>query len=464
MSLRFGTDGVRGPAEELDDRFVVALGRAVAAVLRPARSDGSGEPGFVIGRDPRSSGARIEAALATGLVAGGLSASSAGVVTTPALAWLSASMDVPAAMISASHNPASDNGVKVFAAGGRKLGDDVERAIEAELDRFIAVPPAGADGPDAVASTVGTDLLVQLGPGATDGYEAAVVASLEGRKLAGTKVVIDCANGAASRLAPAVLEALGAEVVTMFASPDGTNINEGCGSTHPASLQEAVVAHGAAAGLAFDGDADRVLAVDEEGALVDGDHLIALCAGDLRERGKLAGDTVVVTVMSNLGLRKALDRSGVAVVETPVGDRYVLEALEAGGWSLGGEQSGHVIFRTFPELATTGDGLLTGVQLLDLVARSGRPLSALAAEAMTTVPQVLRNVVVARRPGRVPDDVAEAAALEQEALGASGRVLIRPSGTEPMVRVMVEAADAAEAASVADRLVGVVERSLGPPA
>ncbi len=470
MSLRFGTDGVRGPAEQLDDRFVAALGSAVAAVVGSGSHGELADPGFVIGRDPRSSGPRIEAALTRGLAAGGLVARSAGVVTTPALAWLSASMGVPAAMISASHNPAADNGIKVFAAGGRKLGDDVERAIEAELDRFLgsSAPDApddpGAKGSDGADPASGTGRLEALGPGATTGYRAAVVGSLEGRTLAGMRVVIDCANGASSLLAPLVLEALGAEVTAIGASPDGTNINDGCGSTHPAMLQEAVAGSGASVGLAFDGDADRVLAVDEDGNLVDGDHLLALCALDLQRRHKLAGDTVVVTVMSNLGLRQALARSGIEVVETPVGDRYVLEALEAGGWSLGGEQSGHIIFRTFSELAVTGDGLLTGVQLLDLVARSGRPLSALAAEAMTTVPQVLRNVAVARRPGSVPDDIASAAAREQAALGDAGRVLVRPSGTEPLVRVMVEATDAAEADSVADRLVAVVERSLGPPA
>jgi phosphoglucosamine mutase len=285
------------------------------------------------------------------------------------------------------------------------------------------------------------------------------VATLEGRRLDGARVVIDCANGAAFAAAPRVFERLGAEVTVLNARPDGTNINDGCGSTHPEGLQQQVVARGAEIGLAFDGDADRVLAVDHEGRIVDGDQLIALCALDLRERGRLVGNTVVVTVMTNFGFRLAMADHGIKVVETAVGDRAVLEALEQGGWSLGGEQSGHVVFR---DLATTGDGLLTGVQVMDVVARTRRPLAELAA-VMTRLPQVLRNVRVANRDGLESAGGLWADVRDAEAeLGARGRVLVRPSGTEPVVRVMVEAPTRDGAEAVAARLCESVERALGP--
>lgn len=436
MSLKFGTDGVRGHADELTDPFVFALGRAAARVLGGDR--------FVIGMDTRESGPRIERALRAGIEAEGRVVDLLGVVPTPAVAFLAADEQAPGAMISASHNPYADNGIKFFAAGGLKLPDAVEARLEAELDRLLAegevapVLAAGVDEPDL---------------GRVESYEAAVVDSLEGRRLDGLRVVVDCANGAASHVAPEVLRRLGAEVIALHADPDGRNINEACGSTHPADLQAAVVAHEAPVGLAFDGDADRVLAVDETGTLVDGDQIIALCALDRRARGRLANDTVVITVMTNLGFRLAMAERGVTVVETPVGDRYVLEALEAGGHNLGGEQSGHVIFR---DRATTGDGLLTGVQLLDLLTREGRPLSALAAGAMTRLPQVLKNVRVARRDPAVAERIAADIAAVEAELGATGRVLVRPSGTEPLVRVMVEAADAATADAAADRLVAAV--------
>jgi phosphoglucosamine mutase len=281
---------------------------------------------------------------------------------------------------------------------------------------------------------------------------------LAGRRLDGLSVVLDCANGAASAAAPRVLRALGAEVTVIHAGPDGRNINEGCGSTHPADLRAAVVSAGAQLGLAFDGDADRVLAVDHTGGLVDGDHVIALCALDLHQRGELADDTVVVTVMTNLGFRLAMAERGIKVVETAVGDRYVLEALEAGGYALGGEQSGHVIFR---RLATTGDGLLTGVQLADLLVRDGRPLAELAAGAMTRLPQVLKNVRVAKRRPDVAEAVADDIAAVEAELGERGRVLVRPSGTEPLVRVMIEATDPRVADEAADRLVAAVARACG---
>jgi len=444
VTLRFGTDGVRGPAHELSDHVVTALGRAAAAILGGGR--------FVVGRDPRESGPRLERALVAGLTTTGAAVESLGVVPTPVVAWICADRGVAGAMISASHNAYGDNGIKFFAPGGLKLSDEVEADLEAELDGLLG----SADAPPVAASErSSTDPIDDVAR-----YRQAVMASVEGRDLRGLRVAIDCANGAASEVAPRLLRDLGAVVDVLHASPDGRNINAECGSTYPAALQAAVVAAGADIGLAFDGDADRVLAVDETGELIDGDHLIALCALDMRARGTLVDDTVVVTVMTNLGFRLAMADHGIQVVETQVGDRYVLEALEAGGLSLGGEQSGHVIFR---RLATTGDGLLTGVQLLDLLARAGRPLSAMAAEAMTRLPQVLISVPVAARSEGLLDDLAEEIAAVESELGDQGRVLVRPSGTEPLVRVMVEAADEARARSAAERLVGAVSR-VAPPA
>jgi phosphoglucosamine mutase len=441
MTLRFGTDGVRGPADELTDATVAALGRAAAEVL-------GGAGGFVIGRDTRASGPRIEAALATGVAVADVEARCLGVVPTPTVAWVSARDGVPGAVISASHNPWSDNGIKFFAAGGRKLSDALEAELEARLDAHLV---AGAPQVVLPVTTPG-------GAEAVAEWASSLVGSLDGRRLDGMNVVIDCANGAASEVAPAVLTQLGCDLHVLHAAPDGTNINDRCGSTHPQALQEAVLRHGAQLGLAFDGDADRVLAVDETGALVDGDHLIALFALDLRRRGRLADDHVVVTVMTNLGFRLAMTDAGITVVETPVGDRHVLEALEQGGWSLGGEQSGHIVFA---DLATTGDGVLSGLQLLDLVRRSDRPLSELASAAMTRLPQVLVNVEVADRRPDVAQLVAGAVAAEEADLGATGRVLIRPSGTEPLVRVMVEAPESGQAEAVAGRLAAAVAEACG---
>jgi phosphoglucosamine mutase len=446
VTVKFGTDGVRGVANsELTPELVVALGRAAGRVL--AGPGGS----FLVGRDTRVSGPLLQAALSAGLAAEGVDVWDVGVLPTPAVAALSADRRVPAAVISASHNPFPDNGIKLFGAGGRKLSDDVEERLEAELGTDPAAVPV------RTGAAVGR-LIVD-----TDGgpwYRRHLLEALEGRRLDGIRVAVDCAHGAAAATAPEVLSLAGAQVVAVLgAEPDGTNINAGAGSTHPAGLRAAVVAERAQVGLAFDGDADRVIAVDETGRLVDGDELIALFALDLRDRARLAEDTVVVTVMTNLGFRSAMRAHGVDVQETRVGDRYVLEALDRGGWSLGGEQSGHIIFR---ELATTGDGLLTGLLLLDLVVRRRRPLSALAGEAMTRLPQVLRNVRVARRDGLSDAQTvwAEVAAVEAE-LEGRGRVLLRPSGTEPLVRVMVEAPTVEEAESVAGRLADVVSRCLG---
>jgi len=437
VTLRFGTDGVRGHAEtELTPHLVVALGRAAARVL-------GGGP-VVIGRDTRASGPRLEAELAAGLLAEGLEVDRVGVVPTPAVAHASATQGVTGAMISASHNSYEDNGIKFFAAGGTKLSDEVEERLEAELDALLHEdgPPVDepVDGPPDLA----------VGQAWVD----SVVASVPERALQGLRLVVDCANGAASAWAPDALRRLGAEVDVIHDQPDGTNINAGCGSTHPEDLQARVVELHADAGLAFDGDADRVLAVDGDGQLVDGDHLIAICAADRHLRGSLADDTVVVTVMTNLGFKLAMQERGIRVVETAVGDRYVLEALADGGWSLGGEQSGHVIF---PELATTGDGLLTGVQVLAAVQAAGVTLAE-AASVMTSLPQVLRNVRVARRRPDIAELLAADIAAAEDRLGPRGRVLVRPSGTEPLVRVMVEAEDVPTAEATAQELAAAAER------
>ena len=446
----FGTDGVRGLANvELTPELALALGRAAVRVL------GADRP-FVLARDTRRSGPMLEAALAAGLGSEGADVVLAGVMPTPGAAYLSQSRDCPAAVLSASHNLFPDNGIKFFARGGRKLTDEIEARFEAELDALLA----GRAAPTRVeGAAVGT---ARVDEGALREYETRLLTTLEGRRLEALRVVVDCGNGAAAVAAPWVLTQLGAKVenLAIGASPSGTNINAGCGSTHPGPLQAEVVSTGAAAGLAFDGDADRLVAVDERGGLVDGDHILAVAALDLRARGRLRHDTVVATVMANLGFHQAMAAEGIRVETTPVGDRSVLEAMEAGGFWLGGEQSGHVIFG---DLATTGDGLLSGLVLLDVLARSVRPLSELAS-VVVKLPQVLRNVRVADRAG-LPDAAAfwaEVAAVEAE-LGATGRVLVRPSGTEPLVRIMVEAPTEEAAAGFTDRLEAALTAALGAP-
>jgi phosphoglucosamine mutase len=447
MTLRFGTDGVRGVANrDLTPELVTALGRAAARVLGADRT-------FVVGRDTRRSGPLLEAALVAGLCSEGADVERVGVLPTPGIAYLAQLFDAPAAVISASHNPYPDNGVKLFARGGRKIADEQEQRIEAELRRLVdAGAEVGPEGPDV---GVARDRL-----GAAADYIAHLAAGLGDRRLDGQSVVVDCGNGAAYEVAPWALRVRGASVRVLHDQPDGTNINAGCGSTDPAELQRAVLAAGAGAGLAFDGDADRVIAVDERGNLVDGDQMLAIIALDLHERGELHGDAVVATVMSNLGLRRALAEHGIELVETPVGDRNVLAALQGRGLSLGGEQSGHLILA---DLATTGDGTLTGMTLLDVMARRGRPLSELAA-VVKPLPQVLRSVQVGDDAGLEHDGEfrAELAAVEQD-LGVDGRVLVRPSGTESVVRVMVEAPTSDEAETAATRLAAAVERACGAP-
>jgi phosphoglucosamine mutase len=434
--VRFGTDGVRGVANvELTADLALRLGRAAARILGPGPA--------VVGGDTRRSTPMLEAALVAGLASEGTVIHRLGVTPTPAVAFHARRLDALGAVVSASHNPFTDNGIKLFGRGGTKLADDVETAISGVLD---GLPPTTGPVGEIVDDTR-----------FDDAYVDHLVAVLGGRRLGGLPVVVDAANGSASRISEEVLGRADADATVLHANPDGTNINDRCGATDPSSLAAEVIRTGAAAGLALDGDADRLIAVDESGRIVDGDHVMAICALDLHEQGRLPDDTVVVTVMTNLGFRLAMQAAGIRVVETAVGDRYVLEALRQGGYALGGEQSGHVIF---PEHSTTGDGLLTGLVLLDVLRRSGQPLSVLAAAAMTSLPQVLVNVRVGHRPDDVAVDLAGEIAAAEARLGPTGRVLVRASGTEPLVRVMVEAPTrelaydvaAVLAAAVADRL------------
>ncbi len=444
---RFGTDGVRGVAnEDLTAELALALGRATARVL-PA-------PTFVVGRDTRRSGPMLQAAFSAGLATEGADVIDLGVLPTPGVAAAAARRAVPGAVISASHNPFGDNGIKLFSLFGTKLPTDVEQEIERELDAVLADPGRPPRRP--TGHGVGR---LSSDPGARQLYGEQLMATIDGRGLDGVRIVVDCANGAASEVAPWVFADLGAVVTTLHDAPDGANINDACGSTDPTELARAVVERGADVGLALDGDADRVIAVDESGTIVDGDVLLALFALDLAERDRLTGNTVVVTVMTNLGFRLAMEGRGIDVRETDVGDRHVLAALDADGLSLGGEQSGHIIFRS---LSTTGDGILTGIALVDLMRRAGRSLADLSSGLVERVPQRLVNVPIPR-PERLADcaEVWEAVVKAEAELGHQGRVLLRPSGTEPLVRIMVEARQEAQANAVAALLVDVVESALG---
>jgi len=442
----FGTDGVRGNANtELTPELALALGRAVARTITATA--------FLMGRDTRRSGPMLQAALAAGLASEGADVVDVGVLPTPALAWLSVRRDLPAVVISASHNPFPDNGIKLFGAGGTKLSEVVERAIEDELHRVL---DPSVKGPRPLEGHgVGT---VRAEPGVGDAYVRHLLGALDGRTLDGLRIVVDSANGSASGLAAQLFEDAGAEVLAIGCEPDGTNINAGCGSTATERVSSAVVEHGAHVGLALDGDADRLLAVDGTGALVDGDALLALFARDLADRGQLAGNTVVVTVMTNLGFRRAMDGRGIHVKETDVGDRHVLAAIDQEGFSLGGEQSGHIIFR---RLATTGDGLLTGLMLADLLARTGGTLVELLDGLIEPVPQTLVNVtgVDTSLFGSV-EAIGMAVEQERAAMGDTGRVLVRPSGTEPVVRVMVECTEPGVAEATAARLHALIEHEL----
>jgi phosphoglucosamine mutase len=462
MVRLFGTDGVRGVAgEDLTGQLALDVARAAASVLHDtgafAAAEESGRrPLAVVGRDPRASGEFLEAAVVAGLAGSGVDVLRLGVIPTPAVAFLTGDLGADlGVMLSASHNPAPDNGIKLFGRGGFKLPDAVEDQIEAHLGmppRRRSDLPAGfgrvtdaTTEPDRyldhLLASVGRPGLVGAADGAVRG------------PLAGLTVVVDCAHGAAAAFAPALLRRAGAEVIAIGDEPDGHNINAGCGSTHLETLSAEVTKRGADAGIAHDGDADRCLAVGADGEVIDGDQILAVLALALAGRGELPGNTVVTTVMSNLGFRNAMQDAGITVVETGVGDRYVLEAMRDGDFGLGGEQSGHIIMLKY---ATTGDGLLTALHLLATAARQALPLADVAA-VMTKYPQVLLNV-----PGvdkaRVSEsaELAIAVAAAKEELGTSGRVLVRASGTEPAVRVMVEAVEAEQAQRTAARLAAAV--------
>jgi phosphoglucosamine mutase len=440
----FGTDGVRGLANaDLTPELSLSVARAAAGVLAHDR-DGTSRPVAVVGRDPRASGEMLEAAVVAGLTSAGAEVLLAGVVPTPALAYLTAQTGADLGiMISASHNPMPDNGIKLFSRGGHKLPD----ALEAAIERTVVGSAAG--GPRPTGAGIGR---VRALPDAAEDYVTHVLSTVD-QPLAGLTVVVDCAHGAAWATAPDVYRRAGATVHAIGCEPDGWNINDGIGSTHLGPLTEAVRAHGADLGIAHDGDADRCLAVTADGDVVDGDAILAICALALHERGALKDDTVVATVMSNLGFHHTMRDAGIAVETTAVGDRYVLEALRDRGLSLGGEQSGHLVFL---DHATTGDGLLTGLALLSRMSATGASLAELAS-VVRRLPQILINVPVTDRLAVAESDaVAEAVNAVEEQLGETGRVLLRPSGTEQLVRVMVEAPTQEQADEVATRLAEVV--------
>jgi phosphoglucosamine mutase len=449
----FGTDGVRGVAgQDLTAALALDLSVAAAAVLGNDGGTGGGTaagrppgaPVAVVGRDPRASGEFLEAAVVAGLASAGVDVLRLGVIPTPGVAYLTAALGASfGVVISASHNPAQDNGIKFFGPGGVKLPDAVEDRIEAQLGRDTAAGTRFGHVSDAGATQeLYLDHLMSTLPGEP------------GQALAGLRIVADCAHGAAYRLAPQALRRAGAEVIAIGAEPDGRNINAGVGSTCLDTLAAAVAEHGADAGVAYDGDADRCLAVDGDGQPLDGDQILTILATELREAGRLASDAVVVTVMSNQGFHVAMRDAGITVIETPVGDKHVSAAMRDGGYSLGGEQSGHIILI---EHATTGDGILTSLQLLAAVNRRGVPMAA-AAKMMQKYPQVLVNV-----PGdasRLGPGVDAAVARAETQLGSNGRVLVRPSGTEPAIRLMVQAADAVLAKQVIGQLAAEVRLAL----
>jgi phosphoglucosamine mutase len=442
----FGTDGIRGLANrDLTAELALDLSVAAAHVLGEVGAFEGHRPTAVVGRDPRASGEFLSAAVIAGLASAGVDVLDVGVLPTPAVAFLTAELGADlGAVISASHNPMPDNGLKFLARGGHKLADELEDAIEARL-REPWDRPTGAAVGRVHQDTVAVDRYVQH------------LLSTLPHRLDGLTIVVDAAHGAAHLVAPATLRRAGATVVAIGDQPDGLNINDGYGSTHLGRLQAAVLEHGADAGVALDGDADRCLAVDAAGEVVDGDQILAVLALAMQESGRLSADTAVATVMSNLGFRLAMAREGVTIIETGVGDRYVLEAMKSGGYVLGGEQSGHVIML---DHATTGDGTLTALHLLARVAATGKPLAELAS-VMDRLPQVLVNVRgVDRTRVEVCEPLQEAVRAAEAELGETGRVLLRPSGTEPVVRVMVEAADEGQARAVAARLVAVVEAEL----
>ena len=447
MSRLFGTDGVRGLAngEVITADFALRLAQAAARVLRDPEGTEGRRPLAVVGRDPRASGEFLSAAVIAGLASSGIDVLDAGVVPTPAVAFLTGEVHADfGVMLSASHNAMPDNGIKFFATGGHKLPDAVEDAIQTAMDEEPDRPTGIDVGRVTLMDDGGTRYVRHL----LDAVE---------QDLDGLTVVIDAAHGAASEVSPEVFRLAGAEVHVIGARPDGLNINDGCGSTHLEDLQAAVVEHGADLGIAHDGDADRCLAVDAAGRVVDGDQIMAILALALKDHGELTDDTLVATVMSNLGLIRAMEAAGITVKQTGVGDRYVLAEMRRGGYALGGEQSGHVILL---EHATTGDGVLTGLMLAARVAETGKTIAELA-DVMSRMPQVLINVKGVDKH-RVDGDegVLSAVAHEESSLADQGRVLLRKSGTEPVVRVMVEAATEEQAQATAERLSVVVRERL----
>jgi len=436
--LRFGTDGVRGRVGvDLHEGDVEQLGVAVARQWPGLR--------IVVGHDGRESGPALLAAFARGAQSQGNVVTNAGLVPTPALAHAAKAHACVAVAITASHNPWHDNGVKVFAPGGSKLTDETQQRIEA---LWHAGEPSEAASTDASVVTAVTGNAPSVSNEIVDDYIAALTTTLDIAPFSGVNVVVDCANGATSSVVKRITEVLGLNADVRNDAPNGRNINDGCGATHPDAMASACAQNGVM-GVAFDGDGDRLIAVDELGNVVDGDRLIALAAIDMHRRGALAHDTVVVTSMTNLGFHRAMRAQHIATVITEVGDRAVLAAMEEGGFVLGGEQSGHIVHARH---ATTGDGVLSAMLLLDLVRRSGGKLSQLSAEVMTRLPQVLRNVRVTNKPGDIASLIADDLAREHALLGNDGRIVVRSSGTEPLVRIMVEAESQALADGVAARL------------
>ncbi|BAU26053.1 phosphoglucosamine mutase [Aneurinibacillus soli] len=448
MGKYFGTDGIRGVANtQLTPELAFKLGRLGGYVV--TQNSKNERPKVVVGRDTRISGPMLERALIAGLQSIGAEVMRLGVISTPGVAYLTRTLEADAGiMISASHNPVQDNGIKFFGGDGFKLLDEkeaeIERLLDAETDELPR--PIGGDIGTVLSYKEGAQKYLQF------------LKSTVTHRFDGLKIVVDCANGAASALAAQLFADMEADVVTIACNPDGLNINESCGSTHPEILQKTVVEQGAILGLAFDGDADRLIAVDEKGQLVDGDFIMAICGMSWKRRGKLKNDTVVSTVMSNIGFYKALEAAGVETRQTAVGDRYVMEEMRRGGYNLGGEQSGHIIFLDYN---TTGDGLLSGLQLLDVVAELKKPLSEIAAETMRQFPQILINVRVADKSKLTGNiEIQTAVQAIEEKLGTNGRVLVRPSGTEPIVRVMAEGPDEEELKQYVDHIVSVVEKEL----
>lgn len=447
MGKLFGTDGIRGVANrEITAEMAYRMGLAATAYFGQHTD---AQPLILIGRDTRISGQMLESALAAGICAAGGKAILLGVIPTPAVAYLARKLGAQAGVvISASHNVFSDNGIKFFGGDGYKLPD----AIEAELEEMLL------EGLDKIEKPIGERVgTIEHRTDLREDYIQYALSTVQG-KLDGMKIVVDCANGSSYQVTPDVLTRLGAEVIVLNHAPNGININDNCGSVHLESLQAAVKEHGADMGIAHDGDADRCLTVDENGEVVDGDHMMAICALKLQQEGKLVDDTLVATVMSNIGLHQAMKKAGIRIEVTPVGDRYVLENMRANGYVLGGEQSGHIIFS---EVATTGDGLVTALQIVQAVAHSGKKLSKLSA-CMVTFPQLLVNVRVKTKAGwETNEAIAQAIREGEEALGDTGRILVRPSGTEPLIRVMAEGPTAEALDTIVGKIADVVRKEQG---